>query len=52
MPGRRIEMRKLKDVLRLRLKAGLSNRKIALVTGVGKSAVSKHVRRAEEVGLD
>ncbi len=52
MPGRRIEMRKLKDVLRLRLTAGLSNRKIALVTGVGKSAVSKHVRRAEEVGLD
>jgi transposase len=51
MPGRRIEMRKLKDVLRLRLTAGLSNRKIALVTGVGKSAVSKHVRRAEEVGL-
>jgi len=52
MPGRRIEMRKLKDVLRLHLTAGLSNRKIALVTGVGKSAVSKHVRRAEEVGLD
>jgi transposase len=52
MPGRRIEMRKLKDVLRLRLTAGLSNRKIALVTGVGKSAVSKYVRRAEDVGLD
>jgi transposase len=52
MPRRRIEMGKLREVLRLRLKAGLSNRKIALVTGVGKSAVSKHVRRAEELGLD
>ncbi len=52
MPGRRIEMRKLKEVLRLRLTARLSNRKIALCTGVGKSAVSKHVGRAEELGLD
>ena len=52
MPGRRIEMRKLKEVLRLHLTARLSNRKIALVTGIGKSAVSKHVRRARELGLD
>ena len=51
MPGRRIEMRKLKEVLRLHLTARLSNRKIALVTGIGKSAVSKHVRRARELGL-
>jgi len=52
MPGRRIEMRKLKEVLRLRLTARLSNRKIALCTGVGKSAVSRHVGRAEELGLE
>jgi len=52
MPGRRIEMRKLKEVLRLHLTAKLSNRKIGLVTGVGKSAVSKHVRRARKLGLD
>ena len=45
-------MRKLKDVLRLRLTAGLSNRKIALITGIGKTAVSKHVSRAKELGLD
>jgi len=51
MPGRRIPMRKLKEVLRLRLAAGLSNRKIALCTEVSKSAVSKHVARAEELGL-
>jgi len=52
MPGRRIEMRKLKEALRLKLTARLSNRKIALITGLGKSAVSKHVRRAKELGLD
>jgi len=52
MPGRRIEMRKLKEVLRLHLTARLSNRKIALVTGIGKTAVSKHVRRVEELGLE
>jgi len=52
MPRRRIEMRKLKEVLRLRLTAGLSNRKIALITGIGKTAVSKHVRRARKLGLD
>ena len=52
MPGRRIEMRKLKEVLRLHLTAKLSNRKIALVTGVGKTAVSKHVQRARALGLD
>ncbi|MGV8041464.1 MAG: hypothetical protein AB2L07_15860 [Thermoanaerobaculaceae bacterium] len=52
MPGRRIEMRKVKEVLRLRLTAGLSSRQIALCTGVGKSVVSKHVARADEVGLD
>ena len=36
MPGRRIEMRKLKEVLRLHLTAEISNRKIGMVTGVGK----------------
>jgi hypothetical protein len=52
MPGRRIEMRKLKEILRLRLQAGLSNRKIALCTGAGKSAVSKHVARTDELELE
>ena len=45
-------MRKLKEVLRLRLTAGLSNRRIALITGIGKTAVSKHVKRAKKLGLD
>ena len=52
MAGRRIEMQKLKEVLRLRLVAGLSNRKIAACTGVGKSAVRKHVARAADLGLE
>lgn len=45
-------MRKLKEILRLRFQAGLSRRKIALCTGVGKTAVSKHVATAEREGLD
>jgi len=45
-------MRKLKEVLRLWLTAGLSNRKIALITGIGKTAVSKHVKRGKKLGLD
>ena len=45
-------MRKLKEVLRLRLTAGLSNRKIALITGIGKTAVSRYVGRAKKLGLD
>lgn len=36
MAGRRIEMQKLKEVLRLRLVAGLSNRKIAIGTRSGQ----------------
>jgi len=51
MPARRIEMRTLKEVLWLRFLAGLSRRKIADCTGVGKSSVSNHVARAEELGL-
>ncbi len=31
---------------------GLSNRMIALITGIGKTAVSKHVRSARKLGLD
>lgn len=45
-------MRKLKEVLRLRLAAGLSNRRIALITGIGKTAVSRYVSRAKKLGLD
>jgi len=45
-------MRKLKEVLRLQLAAGLSNRKIALITGIGKTAVSRYVSRAKKLRLD
>lgn len=51
MPARRIVMRKLKEILRLHFLAGLSGRKVAKCTGVGKSAVSKHLARAEDIGL-
>ena len=51
MPARRIQMRKLKEVLRLRYLAGLSRRKVAECTGVGKTAVSKHIGQADALGL-
>jgi transposase len=44
-------MRKLKEVLRLRYLAGLSRRKIAECTGVGKTAVSKHIAQADSLRL-
>ena len=47
MPGRRIEMRKLKEVLRLRLTAGLSNRKIAKGCGIARSTVAEYLARLD-----
>jgi len=51
MPARRIEMRKLKEVLRLRFLAGLSRRKVAEFTGIGKTAVTKHIAQADTLRL-
>ena len=44
-------MRKIKDVLRLKLEARLSHERIAAATGVSKGAVSNYVRRAVEKKL-
>jgi transposase len=44
-------MRKIKDVLRLKFEAGLSETKIAAATGMSKGAVNKLVRRAVLQGL-
>lgn len=45
-------MRKTKEILRLALKEGLSQRDIALSTGVGKTTVQEIVSRAKQIGLD
>ena len=51
MAGRRIVMRKVKEVLRLNLIGQMSGRQIAACTRLGKSVVSRHLKRARELGL-
>jgi transposase len=50
MPGRRLPMRKIRDVLRLSA-GGLSRRKIAISLGVGATAAGDCIRRARRAGL-
>jgi len=45
-------MRKIKDVLRLKLEARLSHEQIAASLGISKGAVSKYVGKAAAAGLD
>ena len=45
-------MRKIKDVLRLKLDANLSHRQIAAALGVSKAAVTKYLGLAAAAGLD
>ncbi len=51
MAGRRIKMRKVKEVLRLYLIGGMSGRQIAACSRIGKSVVNRHIRQAKELGL-
>ena len=50
MPGARLPMRKIRDVLRLRA-AGMSKRKIAASLSIGVTAAGDCVRRARRAGL-
>src|SRR5947209_3490085 len=51
MPAERVSMRKIRDVLRLTHRIGLSRRQVGEATGVGKSSVADYVRRAEAAGI-
>ena len=51
MPARRVPMRRIKEVLRLKLDVGLSHRQIVAALGVSLGAVSKFVSLAEREGL-
>src|SRR6266571_691891 len=51
MPARRVPMRRIKEVLRLKLDCGLSHRQIVAALGVSLGAVSKFVSLAEREGL-
>ena len=44
MPTPRINMRKLKDALRLKLVGGLSHQEIATALGIAKGSVTKYLR--------
>ena len=51
MPTERMIMRKLKEVLRLKLECGLKHRQIERAVGVSVGAVSKYCRLAKLAGL-
>src|SRR5215471_7633293 len=51
MPRERLSMRKIREVLRLRLQCGLSKRQIAASCSVGLGTVYEYVRRARDAGL-
>jgi transposase len=52
MPAARINMRKIKDVLRLKLQAGLSYDRIAASLNISKGVVAKYASLAAAAALD
>jgi len=50
MPGQRLPMRKIRDVLRLSA-GGMSKRKIAISLGVGATSAGDCILRARRAGL-
>ncbi len=51
MPNERLKMRYIKDVLRLRFEAKLSQRRVARSLKIGVGTVSLYLNRAKAVGL-
>ena len=51
MPQERLTMRKIKEILRLKYEAGLSNRAIAGACNISNSTVGEYLRRAEATGI-
>jgi predicted transcriptional regulator len=52
MPAIRIDMRKLKDALRLKFEGGQSHQQIATALGISKGVVTKYAGLAVAAGLD
>jgi transposase len=52
MPGERVSMRKIREVLRLRFAQGLSQRAIGVSLGLSTGAVNSYLGRARMVGLN
>lgn len=51
MPGKRLSMRKMREILRLKYEKGRSNREISKSCGIGSSTVSGYLKRARMAGL-
>ena len=51
MPGKRLSMRKIKEVLRLRFEVGLSQQLIAHSCGLGRTTVREYLQRADRAGV-
>ena len=51
MPAERAPMRKVREVLRLRHALGVSERQIAVTTGLSRSTVGEYLRRAAVIGI-
>jgi DNA-binding transcriptional regulator LsrR (DeoR family) len=51
VPAERLSMRKIKDVLRLKYEAGLTNRQIARSCTINHRTVADYLRRATAAGL-
>jgi transposase len=51
MPGERLSMRKIRELLRLRWDSGLSQRAVSVSVGLSQSAVSSYLTRARQAGL-
>ena len=51
MPNKRLAMRHIKEILRLKLEAKLSHRKISRCLNIGVGTISLYSQRAKEVGL-
>ncbi|ELN8993512.1 hypothetical protein RZT35_005299 [Salmonella enterica] len=51
MPNKRINMRKIRDILRLRFEAGLSFRQISQCADVSTGAIQKILKRLDAVGV-
>lgn len=51
MAGRRVSMRKIKEVLRLKWRNGCSNSQVAKSCNIARSTVREYLRRARDAGL-
>ena len=51
MPGERLSMRKVREVLRLKYACGASVRTIARCIGIGRTTVAEYLRRTSVIGI-